>query len=64
MTDGHSVAYLTADGGLVLRVVDLRTGTERSTTPLDGYGAWLLGAAPDGTVLVATYDGRLSGLRP
>jgi outer membrane protein assembly factor BamB len=64
VTDGHRVAYLTLDSGLVLRVVDLRTGTEHSRTPIDGYGAWLVGAAPDGTVLVATYEGRLSGLRP
>ncbi len=65
VTDGHSVAYLTTENGKFgLRTLDLRTGVERSTTPLAGYGAWLLGAAQDGTILITTYDGRLSGLRP
>jgi hypothetical protein len=65
VTDGYSVAYLATENGKVgLRAVDLRTGVERSTTPLVGYGAWLLGAAPDGTIVLTTYDGRLSGLRP
>ncbi len=83
VTDGRSVAYLAQadpdgsppDRGLVLRVVDLRTGAPRTQTPLDGpapdgsltyasVSGWLYGAAPDGTILYSTGSGRLAGLRP
>ena len=72
VTDGRTVGYLTlldpdaapAGSRLVLRVVDLQTGVERGQTPIAGYSATLIGTASDGTVLVATPEGRLAGFRP
>ncbi len=72
VTDGRSVGYLTVPepgatptgSALVLRVVDLRTGVRRAQSSVVGYGARLLGTAPDGAILVLTVGGRLSVLRP
>ncbi len=64
VTDGHYVAHLTAGGGVALRAVDVRTGAEQALTPIYSYGGWVVGASQDGTVIVANYEGGLSGLRP
>ena len=69
VTDGRSAGYVTMAGtgldgliDVVLRSVDLRSGRERARTVLrDG---WLVGTAPDGTIMFGTSEGDLLGLRP
>ena len=72
VSDGRVLAYVQGSvpegtglsGVMELTAVDLGTGDVVARTPLDTGAVGLLGAAPDGTVLLMSDDRGLVGLRP